>query len=137
MKYRSETFDAVIGKSILHHLPFKKSFKEVFRVLRKGGLIWFSEPNVLNPEVLLERKVKFIGKRLQTTENETAFLRWRLAAMLEKTGFKKVSVKPFDFVHPLVPPCLINPATAVSNLLEKIPIIREFSGSLIIKAEKN
>ncbi|HEX9711559.1 MAG TPA: class I SAM-dependent methyltransferase [Actinomycetota bacterium] len=43
------TFDAVVGKSILHHVDVASSFAEVKRVLRPGGRAIFVENQVTNP----------------------------------------------------------------------------------------
>lgn len=129
-------FDAVIGNSVLHHLPLETCLDEVFRVLRPGGKIIFFEPNMLNPQVALEKNVRFIGERLQNTEDETAFLRWGLGGVLREAGFKEVSVKPFDFLHPGIPEPLIGLMDKLGKVLEAAPLLKEISGSLFITASK-
>jgi ubiquinone/menaquinone biosynthesis C-methylase UbiE len=136
MQIASETFDAVIGNSILHHLPVEEALGECFRVLKPGGIICFSEPNMMNPQIALEKNIRFIGKMLQNTEDETAFFRWQLASILKKVGFKNVSVKPFDFLHPIVPTPLIKTIDTIGKLFEKLPLLKEISGSLLIYASK-
>ena len=47
LDFRDNSFDFVIGASILHHLPIKgviESLSESYRVLRPGGLALFVEP---------------------------------------------------------------------------------------------
>ena len=136
MPYRTDSFDMVIGNSILHHIPVDECLKETLRVLRPGGRIFFFEPNMMNPQVALEKNVRFIGKRLQNSVDETAFFRWSLAAMLRSAGFHSTSVVPFDFLHPGVPEAIINLMDTLGKGLEKIPVVREISGSLIISASK-
>ena len=96
MHYATNTFDAVIGNSVLHHLPIEISLRECFRVLKPGGIIWFSEPNMMNPQIAIEKNIRFIGRMLQNTEDETAFFRWSLAKTLQEVGFCNVSVQPSD-----------------------------------------
>lgn len=134
--YSEKTFDAVFGVSILHHIPIGPAVKECFRVLKPGGIIWFSEPNMMNPEIAVEKNVPIIGSLLQNTKGETAFFRWSLERLLDRVGFVDIRVKPFDFLHPLVPYPLINMAENAGRLIEKIPLIKEFSGSLSIHARK-
>ncbi len=43
------TFDAVLGKQILHHLDLQVAIPEIARVLRPGGRAVFLEPLVHNP----------------------------------------------------------------------------------------
>jgi ubiquinone/menaquinone biosynthesis C-methylase UbiE len=131
------TFDAVIGSSILHHLfPLESILRECFRVLKPGGLFWFSEPNMMNPQIMLQKNVRWIGRFLQDTEDETAFFRWSLAKTLRAVGFEEVSVWPYDFLHPLVPRLVMGWVDRVGRLAEKIPLLREISGSLVIQARR-
>lgn len=136
MHYATGTFDMVIGSSILHHLPLKISLQECYRVLKPGGIIWFSEPNMMNPNIAIEKNIHFIGKVLQNTADETAFFRWPLARTLRKVGFQHVTIQPYDFLHPIVPSSLIGMVESVGLLLERIPFLREISGSLMIRASK-
>lgn len=137
LDYQANSFDAVIGNSILHHLPIDVSLRECYRVLRPGGFIWFSEPNMMNPHVALEKNVRCIGKLLQATENETAFFRWSLVKKLLAAGFQDVVVRPFDFLHPVVPSSLIGIVDRIGRLIERTPILKEVSGSLLITANKH
>jgi len=51
------SLDVVIGNSILHHLDQEKALSEILRVLKKGGCVAFSEPNMSNPDVFLEMRI--------------------------------------------------------------------------------
>lgn len=131
-----DSVDAVVGNSVLHHLPLQKCVGEAFRVLKPGGRIWFSEPNMMNPQIAVEKNVKFIGRMLQNTPDETAFFRWPLAGVLCDAGFKQVKVSPFDFLHPAVPKPFMRLVDGMGKVLERVPLVREIAGSLIITAEK-
>ncbi len=98
--------------------------------------MWFSEPNMMNPQIALEKNIRFIGKMLQNTPDETAFFRWSMTRMLQRVGFDDVSVTPFDFLHPIVPEPLINVTDRIGRLCERLPIVREIAGSLFIRALK-
>ena len=65
--------------------------------------------------------------------DETAFVRWRIHARLLKAGFQKVEVKPFDWLHPTTPAPLIRVIRSLGRILEKMPVMREFAGSLHIR----
>src|SRR3989344_7255991 len=122
-------FDAVIGNGILHHLDLKKALPEILRVLKPGGKIFFAEPNLINPEIYLERKVPFLRKLVGNSPDETAFSRWWIKKTLEKYRFKNVEASPFDFLYPALPVSLSRTLRTISEILEKIPGVRELSGS--------
>jgi 2-polyprenyl-3-methyl-5-hydroxy-6-metoxy-1,4-benzoquinol methylase len=44
-----ESFDAVVGVSVLHHLDMEIALPALLRKLRPGGQVAFSEPNMSNP----------------------------------------------------------------------------------------
>lgn len=130
------SFDAVVGMSILHHLNVGPALAEAWRVLAPGGALVFSEPNMLNPQVAVEKNVKFIGRRLGNSPDETAFFRWPLKLALERAGFVDVSITPFDFLHPLTPPRWLPVVSALAGVLERVPGVRELAGSLWVRAQK-
>ncbi|MCX8081178.1 MAG: class I SAM-dependent methyltransferase [Bacteroidia bacterium] len=134
--FDDEVFDVVFGSSVIHHLDIEKSIKEIYRVLKKGGRMIFAEPNMLNPQIFIQKNVPFIKKWLGDSPDETAIVRWKMKKLLENYGFKNVLVCPYDFLHPLVPKFLIHLVLKLSYVLEKIPLVREIAGSVIIYAEK-
>ena len=91
---------------------------------------------MLNPQIAVEKNIRFIGKILQNTENETAFIRWNLAKKIKEAGFTDEKIIPFDFLHPLVPGLLVSTVNILGKVLENLPLIKEISGSLWIRAKK-
>jgi 2-polyprenyl-3-methyl-5-hydroxy-6-metoxy-1,4-benzoquinol methylase len=128
-------FDAVIGSSVLHHLEIRPAIGRIKELLKPGGRISFAEPNLLNPQVFLERKFHHLPIFSYTSPDETAFTRWQLARQLGETGFERITIQPFDWLHPSTPKFFIGPVNAVGQLLESVPLLQEFSGSLFIKAK--
>lgn len=49
LPFGDETFDAVVGKSILHHVDVEASLAEVRRVMKPGARALFIENQVINP----------------------------------------------------------------------------------------
>ncbi|MBI5574843.1 MAG: methyltransferase domain-containing protein [Deltaproteobacteria bacterium] len=130
-------FDAVIGSSVLHHLDLEKALFRIFELLKPGGIMSFAEPNMLNPQIVIERKFTFMRKWFpQVSPDETAFLRWRLRSRLGKAGFDMIEITPFDWLHPHTPERLIGLVGATGRMLEKIPLLREFAGSLYIRCRR-
>ena len=136
MSFGDNCFDAVVGISVLHHLDIEKGLSEVFRVLKPGGFICFTEPNMMNPQIAVQKNIPAIKKLLGDSPDETAFVRWEMSARLHRHGFTHVRVYPFDFLHPSLPGRLVPWLERVCMSLENIPVIREIAGSLYIKAVK-
>ncbi|MCW5876535.1 MAG: methyltransferase domain-containing protein [Anaerolineales bacterium] len=124
-------YDAVIGSSVLHHLDLDAALQKSIELLSPGGRLAFAEPNMLNPQIFAERT--FLRDKLDyVSPDETAFVRWSLAKTLAEHGYVDIHITPFDWLHPAVPTGLIKPVEAIGRILEWLPGIREFSGSLLI-----
>lgn len=130
-------FDAIVGCSILHHLPLAATLRHCHEALLPGGKVWFSEPNMANPQVWSERHLRWVGAWLDTTPDETAFHRAPLARAFAQAGFAEVRVRPFDFLHPLVPAALAPAVEGFGIALERLPGVREIAGSLEVTARRD
>lgn len=131
----TSAYDAIVGSSILHHLDVDRALSKCFSLLKPGGVIALAEPNMLNPQVFAERT--FFRKFLRfVSPDETAFVRWPLAKKLTNARFADISIQPFDWLHPAIPAGLINLVDGVGKILETVPLIREFAGSLLISCRK-
>lgn len=134
--FKDNSIDIVCGISILHHIDPEKALKEAYRVLKPDGQIFFTEPNLLNPHIFLGLHILWFRSRMEFSPDETALMRWPIDKMLKDIGFKDVEVRNYDFLHPLTPNPLIGFVEGVGSLLERIPLVKEISGSLIIWARK-
>lgn len=136
LNFKANSFDLVCGVSILHHLNLEKTISEIERVLKKGGYLFFTEPNLLNPQVFLGLNIPFLRKRMEFSPSERAFYRWDIEKKFNSAGFRNVEVNNYDFLHPNTPYKLIPFVKNLSDILEKIPLIKEISGSLYIVGVK-
>jgi len=136
MPYPMGTFDAVYGSSVLHHLDLERALREVFRVLKPGGRIVFTEPNILNPQVTVMFKVNATKSYFGVSPDEMAFSRFHAVRALRAAGFRDASARPFDFLHPSTPAPLLAAVARAGELAEKVPLLREIAGSLLIRAVK-
>ena len=127
-------FDAVIGSSVLHHLNLNMALGKIYELLKPGGRLCFAEPNMLNPQVFAAKKFKRFFP--EESPDETAFLRFQLGRHLRSTGFSDIYITPFDWLHPATPEKFIPIVQQVGAALEKTPLLKEFSGSLLISAKK-
>jgi ubiquinone/menaquinone biosynthesis C-methylase UbiE len=129
-------FEVVCGCSILHHLPLDTTLKECHRVLKPGGGLWFSEPNMLNPQIFLQKNIPVLKRWLGDTEDETAFFRWKMTTALVRAGLTDIQVATFDFLHPSTPKLLAGLVDAIGAAMEHVPVVGEIAGSLAIEARK-
>jgi 2-polyprenyl-3-methyl-5-hydroxy-6-metoxy-1,4-benzoquinol methylase len=136
LSYSQGVFDSVVGSSVLHHLEIEEALRDVYRVLKPGGTIYFTEPNMLNPQIVIQKNITWIKRKLGDSPDETAFFRWPLQRLLQKTGYRDVRIDAFDFLHPKTPVALIDRMNAFGRVLENVPVISEFAGSLYIRAIK-
>jgi SAM-dependent methyltransferase len=136
LDFPDASFDSIVGNSVLHHLDLARALPEMLRLLKVGGRMFFTEPNMLNPQIALERNVKVIGRRLMNSPDETAFVRWRLSRILRDHGMVNVNIRPFDFVHPGTPVRVLPAMMRMSHLMNRVPLVREIAGSLQIYAER-
>ena len=136
LPFPAETFDVVYGCSILHHLDLEKALTEVRRLLRPRGRLVFSEPNLLNPQVMLMFKCARLKPYFGNSPDEMAFTRGAVSKVLRKLGFDRFQVGYFDFLHPSIPASVLPFAEPFAASLEHVPLLRTISGSLLIRAER-
>ncbi len=134
--FDSGAFDAVYGCSVLHRLNVEVALREVRRVLRPGGHLVFSEPNLQNPQVALMFKVRALRPCFGVSEDEMAFTRRHVMSLLRRLGFTCISVRQFDFLHPSTPTSFVKPLAWLGERLEAVPGIRAIAGSMLIHAER-
>jgi 2-polyprenyl-3-methyl-5-hydroxy-6-metoxy-1,4-benzoquinol methylase len=129
-------FDAVVTNSVLHHLDVPKALKAVYEMLKPGGAFVCSEPNMMNPQIAIQKNIPAVKKWAGDSPDETAFFRWRLAKQMKAAGFIDIRITPFDFLHPRMPDAWANKLDQMLRVFEKIPLIKEISGSLVIFGKK-
>lgn len=131
-----QNVDAVVGNSILHHLNITKVLTSIYKILKPGGVMIFSEPNMVNPQIFLQKNIPWLKKIVGDSPDETAFVRGPLAYLMADVGFTDINIDNFDFLHPATPKFAVDFLEHVGKKLEKIPLVKEISGSLFIMAKK-
>lgn len=134
--FKSNSFDVVCGFYILHHLDFKKALKEVNRILKPGGRIFFYEPNILNPIVYLIKSNKTLKRLVGDSPNEWAMNPVTINTKLKY--FKSISIKSTEFIVPLsfLPLTILIILDNITGLLSHVPLINMFGGSIKIHLQK-
>ena len=130
-------FDALCGVSVLHHVDLYKALMALRGKLRPGSRFAFSEPNLLNP---INRYIIFTDnpekrKRLGVSPGEVAFRPAELHAIFDSAGYMVHTLQHRDFLHPSVPRGLIPIVKIAQFIVERLPIVRCWSGSLWISGE--
>lgn len=133
--FEEASFHMIAGVSILHHLDWDAALQSYFRLLKSGGFVRFSEPNLLNPLVFLIKTCAPVKRWAGDSPDETAFTRWSIARSLREAGFKNITVRAFEFLHCSTPKNLIPLTLIGENLVSHSPL-REFGASLLIEAQK-
>jgi len=134
--FQDNIFDSVVGSSVLHHLEINRALGELYRVLKIDGTIYFTEPNMLNPQIALQKNIPYLKRKFGDSPDETAFFKSTLRKMLEEAGFVHICIEPFDFLHPAIPGSILSFFEPLCELAEHIPLLKEIAGSLYIRARK-
>jgi SAM-dependent methyltransferase len=95
LPFPDAAFDAVWGNAILHHLDLARAGRELFRVLKPGGVAVFCEPWGGNPLLAFaRRRLPYPGK--DRTPDERPLTRRDLAPL--RTVFPVVEVEGFQLL---------------------------------------
>jgi SAM-dependent methyltransferase len=87
-KYPAAHFDVVVASEILEHVPDPSLLaEEIRRVLRPGGMLWATTPNVHS---LLGRLLKQNWSAVCPPEHLQLFSRAGIAKMLRSAGFRSI-----------------------------------------------
>jgi ubiquinone/menaquinone biosynthesis C-methylase UbiE len=93
LPFADGSFDRIWGNAILHHLDIDKAGRELYRILRPGGLAVFCEP--CGENVLLRWARGRSGGRRHTADEEP--LRRRHLARLRRI-FPTMTVRGYQFL---------------------------------------
>jgi len=136
LPFPENSFSIVYGNGILHHLiKEERVFQEIKRVLKPGGKIVFIEPNLYNPYIFLIFKT-FFRKWAKLDPEEMAFTKSFIVKKLIDNNFDKAISYPIDFILPIIPDYLLKINIIINDLLEKLPLLKELSQSILIYGEK-
>lgn len=97
LPFAGESFDAIWGHAILHHLDIESAACELRRVLRPTGTAVLCEPWDGNPLVRLARRCRFPGRKAHTdderalTEDDVQTLRG-VFPIVNRQGFQVLSI---------------------------------------------
>jgi ubiquinone/menaquinone biosynthesis C-methylase UbiE len=137
MPLPDRSYDIVLSSFLLQHAETELVLPEMHRILKKGGYFGAFVPNILNPLHYSRARVGFMRKILHENSQSEDFNRWKWVKLLESYGFKNIQVKPIEFTSPYFPVWLLPLATKTGEIMESLPVIKEFAGTLLIVARKS
>lgn len=132
-------FDYIVGNGILHHLynNLDEALASMRRLLKENGKIIFLEPNFYNPYIYFIFSYQRLRTLAKLEPDEMAFSKKFTVDKLARAGFENIYVDYKDFLLPGIPSFLIKPSILLGAVLEKLPLIKQASQSIFIRASKS
>lgn len=131
-----ESFDYVVGTSIICHNRYPENLKAVLRLLKPGGQIMFFENNLSNPQVLAKSMIPAIGRWAGNAQCQVGISKYHFLRTASQQGFVNVDVIPYDIIHPRLPRAAIPFIQSLAFIFEHAPLLKSLCGSLYLWAKK-
>lgn len=134
IKKSRNSFDLVCGFYVLHHLEIKPVVREVERIIKPGGFVFFCEPNILNPVVYLIKSSKKLKEMVGDSTDE-----WAVNPLKIAKQFNSLKIKFLyrEFVFPLGFNYKIKLVLdKLSRIFEDMPLLKFLAGTVIVVGKK-
>lgn len=130
----AESFDYIVGTAILCHNMYAQNLNALHRLLKPGGQILFFEANFWNPQALIKAVLpaRWVGE----ASCHASIRKYSMMRIASGQGFLDIDVIPYDIIHPRAPRFLISALHSLAYAVEHAPLVKEFCGTLYIRAQK-
>jgi dolichol-phosphate mannosyltransferase len=132
----AESFDYVVGTSIICHNRYPENLKALLRLLKPGGQIMFFENNLANPQVFAKNMIPAIGRWAGNARCQIGISKYHFLRTASQQGFISVDVIPYDIIHPLLPRAAVPFVQSLAFMIEHAPLLKSLCGSLYLWAKK-
>jgi SAM-dependent methyltransferase len=132
LPFSTGSLDAVLLSAVIHHLPDAGACaREVFRVLRPGGVFMAFDPNRMNPFMYLyrDRSSPFYSSK-GVTENERPVLAWQVRRIFAEAGFEVRSAYLSGLSYRYVASPVARAFLPVYNFLDSVLSVLPLMGKL-------
>lgn len=120
LNFENESFDVVVGSSILHHTDLKLALSRIEKVLVPGGYFIFFEPNRCFPESYLLDKFRLFRRLSTNSQGERYFDKKFIYEEFKKYKLKNAKVELYFSYHPKLPACLIPFNLFLNKIFKKL-----------------
>jgi len=147
LPFKDASFDFVMTRGLIHHLPNpEKGIAEARRVLKSGGYFLVSEPHS-NIFLYYARKA-FYKASAHFSDSHKSFRRGEFLDLVESSGFKIKKIRywgilSFPFAFPDILPAyrflplpIFKLFVHIDRYLTRIPIINSFACHIVVLAQK-
>jgi len=135
LPFADASFDRICGNAVLHHLDLVRAARELYRVLRPGGVAVFSEPWGENPLLSWARaRLPYTGK--QRTPEETPLCQGDIHLL--ETVFPRVELHGYQLLS-MVRRVVGRPRRLMAGLdwcddllLRRVPALRRYCRYMVV-----
>ena len=128
LKFKNNSFDCILGYDVLHHVDYKKAIKEIYRVLKKGGVYLGIEPNVFNLLIFflqLKDRIEWGAFKCNKYIIAKMFAKQFAEVKIGRNNVIQTGVNKFSL-----------PVIKIVDNVNKIPLIKSLSFNYTILAKK-
>lgn len=130
LEFEDGSFDVVCAFDAMHHVADPRGMAlEMIRVAKKSVFLIEANGSCLIRKLLEKtRRYKTVGEKSYTPQEYASFF--------SNPKIKNIYIKPFLAVFPFTPPILAKPAILISEIMERLPLLKWQCSSVLISVEK-